>query len=744
MATRVQQSASVPVQLAIDEGDTTPDPGRANSIAYSTIHNTHMRWNGTSWTRADPSSPAVINFLEVYGHSYVQQPVGMGTGFTNITPDQSGEMDVILAGALNLSPNEIRNHAMTATQLTSPGRNGSGFARLLTDIVRKRQTAPFLRGGGGYLFVYGINDAGYQGSGAAVQNQYKHALRLAISRARSSAIFLASGGANWTWGSNFTAAPATYVDWTGGAAMRATVVDSAGTSTATFKIPLGYQGEPIAFAISGANGATGGDITWGGTVTGTSGIVGTVTTTDSLGLGTNKGIVTVRFTAATNGLSKSNAGQTITLKVTRVSASGEIVIDSAWIEAFKPDAVVVGNVARPACRKIPMRVGDFATTSASTTATSAVAAFATGTDAGNAVAQVSGTAAVPAGTTISSVTNATTIVMSAAATSTQTNLVVDFDRTINGYAQYTSGNANFTNATPASHAAADADVAAFNTWISAVVAEFDTMVRIADLDGALGGGDITRPANVSTYFAWVDGLHPNELGNTRCARAIYDALVACTPVDQVDLGPLELLGSPAQLSMAVRRPRRSGQLYLPECSPVWNTANYTAVVGNMFAVPFMVTEFGESWSNAYVLQMNAPTTSGSSVRWGVYDDPSFTCYPQTLWKEPTSGAAVALGTTSGMKSLTSMGWHVRPGLYWLVLKVDVLGTTASQLAQINGPSPYLPSWQTTATTTLPSATEPWANVGWRVTGLSAGVLPNSFPTGATLVHSAPAIGVVAN
>ena len=75
-----------------------------------------------------------------------------------------------------------------------------------------------------------------------------------------------------------------------------------------------------------------------------------------------------------------------------------------------------------------------------------------------------------------------------------------------GYALYTPWSS--------SQAGADNDVEVFNTYLTSLVAEFDGMVQIADLDGALS----KRPA----AFA-ADGLHPSEWGAAACADAVQAA-----------------------------------------------------------------------------------------------------------------------------------------------------------------------------------------------------------------------------
>lgn len=57
MATRNDQSTSKPVQLAVTEGGTTPNPGTTNAVAFSTITNTLMRWTGSAWTAVSAGLP---------------------------------------------------------------------------------------------------------------------------------------------------------------------------------------------------------------------------------------------------------------------------------------------------------------------------------------------------------------------------------------------------------------------------------------------------------------------------------------------------------------------------------------------------------------------------------------------------------------------------------------------------------------------------------------------------------------
>jgi hypothetical protein len=266
---------------------------------------------------------------------------------------------------------------------------------------------------------------------------------------------------------------------------------------------------------------------------------------------------------------------------------------------------------------------------------------------------------------------------------------------------------------------ADTDVATFNTVISSVVAEFDGMVTIANIDGAINK-DLSNPPGITTLYA-SDGVHPNEYGAAKCADAFIAAVRALSPA--AGLGPSAQLLVDSPQSAAVHRPRLSQVYYLPEFA-VWAGTSYTAVLGDFFAIPVIITEGRERWISFEVEQTNAPATSGSSIRLGIYDDVGWTGYPQDLVVEATSGGVLVLGTTSGMKT-QAVNQPLDPGLYWIALKVDVLGTTASQLRAVQGPSPLLPA------TAWVAGTAP-ASCGWKLTLQAAGAMPGTFPTGAAV------------
>jgi hypothetical protein len=90
-----------------------------------------------------------------------------------------------------------------------------------------------------------------------------------------------------------------------------------------------------------------------------------------------------------------------------------------------------------------------------------------------------------------------------------------------------------------------------------------------------------------------------------------------------------------------------------------------------------------------------------------------------------------------MKTVASFTLPVKPGLYWIGIKVDSLGTTASQIRAYTGPVHGMPA--------LPATSFATAVTAWQVTGLSAGALPTIAPSTIALVTSqCPIPGIVVN
>jgi hypothetical protein len=696
--------------------------------------------------------PVVLNGLECFGHSYMDNPfVGTATNTSSITTlNDNNLFQYVFAQALGLGRERVKMHAVFGSQFLEQGRSQGGFARALSEITKSNKTQyPFNRQGGAYLFCWGANDVGNQSAAnqSKLNTNWQNAMIAVVSKARASTIYLANGGAPWALGSNFSAAPTAALDYTSGNATNATVVDSGGTSTATFTIPIGYMGEPICFSMVGLSSGTL-VVTWGGTVTGTTGIVGLTTTLGSTTVNTET-IVGVRFTGPANGLSAANAGQTISVRITSVT-SATFTLDGCWIESWKPNPVLWCNMPRLPERLVAYQFGDGVTTGATTSFTSNTASFLTATDAGQSITEIDTQGALGAGLTVASVTNSTTIVLSGNANGAFTSIKYRLNRLLAGYSngQYGFTNTDFTGATAANHTAADNDVLTLNATIAATAALFDSMVQVVDCDTAMGSGDnvANLPANVYSWFA-LDGNHPNDLGIERLALYCWKAAAALRdpPTSLQPMSPLDLQMSPLITGFGgpLRRVRRSGQVYLPDCVSISTSTLYLAVAGDCFAYPFFVSEPTEFWG-VPIIDIITNGTTGTTVRVGYYDDVNLLGYPQNLRIEATSSGAVALGTTTGVGvAIPSFAHPVHYGLNWLVFKIDAIGGTGASLATVAGPSPYLPN------SNFPSAlVNGFAPIAWKTTGLASGALPNNFPTGATLFGSssvaasaAPAVGV---
>ena len=158
-----------------------------------------------------------------------------------------------------------------------------------------------------------------------------------------------------------------------------------------------------------------------------------------------------------------------------------------------------------------------------------------------------------------------------------------------------------------------------------------------------------------------------------------------------------------------------------------------AVAGDLFAMPFMITEPNLEIQNWYV-EVQATSTTGTTIRLAYYDDVMFTGQPCNLRTELTAGGAYALLTAAGPRTVGNLSNWVRTGLYWIVIKIDAISGTGAFMRTIAGPNPYVPNWS--------SAGGALTNIAWKWTGVASGLLPNSFATlgTGTVVSAAPAIG----
>jgi hypothetical protein len=288
-----------------------------------------------------------------------------------------------------------------------------------------------------------------------------------------------------------------------------------------------------------------------------------------------------------------------------------------------------------------------------------------------------------------------------------------------------------------SQAGADTDVSNFNADLASVVAEFDSMVQIADLDSALNK-DLSLPPGIASYYA-SDGIHPNEAGAAVCAQAVVTATRRLAPLPGY---PDAEISPPASSSAGTPTPHFSGQWCTPEYQALGT--GYTAIAGDVIALPIFVSEAAERWSSMMVEVTTAPSTNATSLRLGLYNSlrlPGKYGYPGALITDITAGGALSLALTTGVKT-QAMNWPVEQGLQWLVMKVDATGTGGGNLTVMRsmaGPTRHMPGWLAAGGAVTP--------MGWILTGVAAGTLTSTLPTftaGAAIKNVAPALGVLIN
>jgi len=685
-----------------------------------------------------------VNGLELWGHSYFDNN-SLGSGPTAIWTNETSNPGQIYAASIGLDMRKVNNHAVVGAQLVGLGRasgayGGGDFARVLGEIYRSKQSWPFSRSGNAHILCYGINDLGNytvaQITGSpGVYTTAVNILTVLISKMRSAAIYNGNGGANLAYSGTW-AAPSGATDYTSGYGWATSTTGG----TFTFTIPYGYQGEPICFSMVGYNSSNALSVAWSGTA----GVTGT-TTLNSCAVNAES-IVPFRITT----LSAKNAGQTIIGTITLSSQT--FILDSVWIEAFKPVPVLVCNTPRLPCKIVNIYSGSGVTAGGTTAFTdasgnfSSTGSFGVYNDVGAIITEIDAQGALTGNTaTVASVTNATTLVLTANTAAAKTAIQYTIGRNFLGYPSYGSTNLAFYQATAANHSAADAQVVQWNTQVvNAVVALFDSMVQVVDLDAAIGA-DANLPSNVYSWFA-CDALHPNDLGSQRCALAIWQAVskLKAPSTDVQNFGLLQIPSVSAYLGSPYRRIINSGQLFFPDGAQLDVVANlYTAVVGDCFAYPFMITESGVYPSAVKMEQISA----GNSVlvaAWyddlGAVNGPSG--YPVNMrWQ---LGNYTMNGSANSVNTVGTFyrNWH--PGLQWLVIIIQSLGTTTSTFRTMYGPCPQLPSW----TGSAGSIVRP---VAWYKSGVATGAPPEIFPTGAVLngcgagtfasASSAPVVGL---
>lgn len=281
------------------------------------------------------------------------------------------------------------------------------------------------------------------------------------------------------------------------------------------------------------------------------------------------------------------------------------------------------------------------------------------------------------------------------------------------------------NAAPAL-GSCDADVAAFNTVITNVKGEFDGMVQIAGIDAVLN--------KVATLF--VDGLHPNERGAALIADEIDNARRRMT-LTGVKSAALNMNMGP-RYSGGMRIRRRSGYYHTADASTI---TTYTPVVGDMFALPFEVTEMDEQYAR-WAMAVNAAATSGTcTIRWGMFSDYMNKGYPDINLQELTIGTgALSISTTAGpqLNPAAQFTWWPDIANYYLVMKIETIGV-GFVFAGLQGPSYSMPAGGSSGDVRVASN---GAAVAWKLTGQATGAFPSTFPAGAIPANVAPYMGAL--
>jgi hypothetical protein len=676
-----------------------------------------------------PLIPAPVNplpgYWTIFGHSYFQYASG--------TRNQMGRADSLLRNVLDIEFNNFCNHAQAGSMLTKDQNWSGGWSRVYQNVTgsssRPTQTpvdsAPYVSNRGAYLLGWGINDVGYNGNTALNNTAYQHAMRAIISRCRCSAFrdndYTAgtAGTGLIAYGAGFAPTGFTWDQSSGNSYHTATVTTSA---TITITLPSDYAGEVVALSFI-ADGTTGTGA--GGTVTftGTAGVTGTLAITQILPVWANWRYPVIK--RITN-LTSANAGQTIIITASSFGTSGNINFDGYWLEALDAPPVIVCNTAQ-------LTAAGYAIYSAALTATG-----------------LSGTtvAATPATITVNTtkgLATAGTVTMPSSGgtvTITYTGITAT---TLTGCTA-AGGSGTYTSNTVTTPGPTDGDVTTFNAALASVVAEFDGMVQVADIDAAIS----KDPAALGT-----DGLHPNELGAAKIVDAILAAVSRLTPTTR--WGRTAHLNPPAPQSASVVRPHINGLWYTTDGMPnpkgsgtATPTYGYTAVAGDVFAMPFYVTSPDTKWIQ-WCVELESSTVA-TTIFMAIFDDKQYRGYPQYAYLQPANFTVITLTTGAGVKlSPTSPTYgyvnsQVDPGLYWVALKIVTAGTTVFNT--VSGPSSFLPTLTTAGANPVSSASDPArGNVAWKLAGQGAGAMPATFTVrgqgfGETLATVAPKVGLL--
>lgn len=261
----------------------------------------------------------------------------------------------------------------------------------------------------------------------------------------------------------------------------------------------------------------------------------------------------------------------------------------------------------------------------------------------------------------------------------------------------------------------DTDIGNFNTAISQVVAEFDGLVQIADIDSVM---------NKTTANYGSDGIHPSALATPLLAAKVYNTINAApTAVGNIMPDWRGTLGR--------RAPRQSQYWYAPDVTGIASTT-LTMVTGQAYAFPVAISEAAERWDGAAFEVTTASTGTGGTVRLGLYDDVDWLGYPAALRYDWGTKATTATGVQTLINPTVNA--PLDSGLYWLVLSMEAQGgTVAGALRAFTGNTLLLPQSTSGSAPTVGTFA---GNTCYRWTGIAAGGLPGRLPAAATVLTTA--------
>jgi hypothetical protein len=648
-----------------------------------------------------PLTTAPLNplpfFWTFYGHSYWQGTFGVH--------QPAGRADSIMRSLFSMEQvSQSKNHASVGSRLTWNGLAQSGWTRLMQYERGNTYNPgyPDVASDGAFFLGWGINDVGYNGNTVQCNTAYQHALRAAISRCRCSRRWDA-GDATFTYGTPGTGFAAQNFQWetsSGNSYQSATVTT---TATISWTIPADYKGGVITFLFLAAVGVKGATFTWGGTA----GVTGTTSTSNIMPAGAvtaGRSPVVRRITT----LTAANAGQTITIAATAIDGGGSADFAGCWIESPWPPPVLVANAPRLNALGYLAYAGTYASSLT-----------------GTAVASTPGTITLASGTTFGLPTAGFVTCPSAGGTVTIT-FTGTTGTALTGCTT-AGGSGNYTSSTLTWAGPVDADVVAFNGYITALIPEFDGMVQLVDLDVSIAKDVVALGS---------DGLHPSELGAARIADAFRVAAQR--------LATSSAYGESSQMNV----PNRAlVPVYLPRISTGWYTSPgvtiggtpYTPVAGDLFAIPFNCMTQTEVWSRWSVETLGG--SAAATIEFAVYDDRGMHGLPKHLYNNPSTGPITLATGAAVFNSPTSAGngyfiLGPDPGLYWLVLLIVTTGTGVT-FRTVKGPSLLMPQ--------LSGGGGASTQCGWKLTGKSA-PLPVSWdfpfdPGLNTMVDNCPLIGI---